>query len=163
MVIANRGYTFVALDTSALSNVIQDMSSVERFAETILRRHTIVLIPKLVLFEFSSNADVQKVFAQLQRLQHLCRVLGTRFCPSLDHEDLMHAETEGWLRAPPVYERGWRTLADAPASELRQLATQLPPSAEWLRKKKADLFETDRSLHRFVAENRLPPQPDIVV
>lgn len=107
MVIPSLHNIAVVLDTSALSNIIQDDPSVERFVKTVLRRQSVtVLVPRMVLFEWSSNADVQKVFEQILRLQRLCRELGAQFCHSLDHEELMGAETAQWLRGPPVHKLG---------------------------------------------------------
>jgi hypothetical protein len=115
MIIPSRSDLVVALDTSSLGNVVHDEATVERFTKVVLLRRATVLVSTLVLFEFSSNADVQKVFGQLQRLQRLCRVLGTRFCPALDHEQLMRAETERWLQDAPVHETG---LIQSPMGEV---------------------------------------------
>jgi hypothetical protein len=156
MLFAIRHNVPIAIDTSALSNALDSNAGVRQLADEVVRRNGVLLVSKVVLFELTANADVAAVLDHIRRLQRLCRLLETRFCPSYDNADLMSAETKGWQRGPPVYERGWSALAEASSAELRRVAVDMPESAHWLKQKKATLFDIDRGLHEDLTRQGFP-------
>ncbi|NTX17718.1 hypothetical protein HUA76_43855 [Myxococcus sp. CA056] len=147
MVIPSIAKTSVAIDTSALSDIVKSNSLTDQFTKTILSRPMNLLIPKVAISELVALETETNALRMLQRLQKLCRHLGERFCPSLDHLDIIKAELRGWQTGPPVHERGWRSLARATNSSLLEAAQTLPEVHKQLRDVKTRLFELDRSAY----------------
>ncbi len=163
MVIPSRINTAIALDTSALSNVLASDAAVDQFAATVLRRPVTVFVSTNVIVEISSDGDQERAFRMLQRFRRLCRKLGARFCPAPGDQDLMKGELRERLRGPPAYSEGWTSLEKASSAKLLAVAKGLPESYEWLRRKKADLFEKDRGLHQFMAARGVKTAPDEII
>jgi hypothetical protein len=144
----------VALDTSALSAVLGDSALRERFVRVVQRRHAAVVISTMVVFEFSSDGDVQRVTAACLALKALCRALPRSLRITPDHKELMRTEGRRVVREQPVLTTGWPDFAALPDAKIAAMATKLPESYEWLRDKKDDLHELDRGLAKFLEEER---------
>lgn len=162
-VIPRRVMNTVALDTSALSNVLENRDEVARFVRAVRRKDVTVCISDMVVFELSSNADVLGTRKRLEMLQALIRGLGPLLRRSPDFKELMRAEAGRWLTAPLVHPDSWGGFESASRAEVLSIAKQLPESYLWLRKKKKELFESDRNLSSYLAERGQKPDSLSVV
>ncbi|MFY0576170.1 hypothetical protein ACN28S_19010 [Cystobacter fuscus] len=133
-IIPTRFRCSIALDTSALGNALDDEHVMERFVNAVHRKHVTVFVSDMVLFEISSDGDVDGVFFRLQRLQALCRKIGPLMHRSPDYKDLIRAETRSWLKGP--ISKGWSDFENASRKELLKIARHLPESYIWMRKKR---------------------------
>jgi hypothetical protein len=163
MIIPSRINTTIALDTSALGNVLASDATVDHFAETVLRRPVTVFVSTIVISEISSDGDQERALRMLQLFQRLYRKLGPRLCLALHHEELMRAELSRRLRGPPAHPRGLTNLENARRGELLEIAKRLPESYERVEKTKERFLEADREYHRFVAEQKVEVTADSIV
>lgn len=163
MIIPSRVNTSIALDTSALSNVLASDATVDQFTETVLRRPVTIFVSTIVISEISSDGDRERALRMLQRFQRLCRKLGPRLCLALHHEELMRAELGRRLRGPPVHPRGLADLESARRGKLLEISQKFPESYERVQKTKEKFLESDREFHRFVAEQKVEITADSIV
>src|SRR5690349_10633078 len=133
----------------------------ERFVNAVHRKHVTVFVSDMVLFEISSDGDVDGVFFRLQRLQALCRKIGPLMHRSPDYKDLIRAETRSWLKGP--ISKGWSDFENASRKELLKIARHLPESYIWMRKKKEYLHREDRSMFRLLAEKGASPDASSII
>lgn len=163
-VVPMRRRTTLALDTCALGNALDDETTMRRFVQTIGRKYSVVFVSDIVLFELSSDRDVSRAFERLRALRRLCRELHGLIFRSPDHKEIMRVEVHERLKGPLAHRIDWSGIEDASDADLREIASQLPESYEWMRQKKKDLFESDRSLYRYLAEEKgIKLAPDALV
>ncbi|MGO9829310.1 MAG: PIN domain-containing protein [Myxococcaceae bacterium] len=150
----------LALDTSALGNVLDDEPTRRSFAEALRRRPATAFISDVVLFELSSDANFSEVLVRLRTLKALCREASPFLFRAPDHKDLMREEMRHWLTGAPAHNSDWGGITRAPDSELARVARKLPASHKWMVKKKDDLFQSDRGLHQFLAKRGVVFTPE---
>jgi hypothetical protein len=143
------GYS-VALDTSALSNVLNGGArAIRPFADATKRHGATVAISNTVLFELTADANIKGVARRLKGLQRLQRELGPLLCLSLQSTDLLNAEARSRLTAAPGYaDVDWTWLANAHRRDLLEVAADMRESYDFIRQRKNKLFELDRKLHQ---------------
>ncbi|MGO8967953.1 MAG: tyrosine-type recombinase/integrase [Myxococcaceae bacterium] len=142
----------LALDTSALGNLLDDEPTRRSFVATLHRRHASAFICDVVLFELSSDADSRGVLVRLRALKALCREAGSLIFRAPDHKELIREEMRRWLKGAPAHNSDWSGITKARDSELVRVARKLGDSHVWMVKKKDDLFRTDRGLHEFLVK-----------
>jgi hypothetical protein len=146
---------YVALDTSALSNLLNaEDDLIPRFIEAARRKNAIIGFSSTVLFEITSDRDLDAVVRRLEALQRLQRDLGPNLGLSLGLNDLLQAEARGWLRAPVVHDADWSGLAQANHADLRKFTADAAESYDFMSKKKQELFGLDRGLHGYLLEKQ---------
>src|SRR5260370_9375470 len=136
----------VALDNSALSDVLNVEANSQRFVSAVHRKQTTIFLSITVFFEGFADEDVDAVARRLQTFQRLHGELRPLLCMSLDNNELLQAEAQRRLTGPLKREGdALRWLVEAKPADLLNVAETLRREAhDFISKKKKELFELDK-------------------
>src|SRR5260370_25411887 len=84
----------VALDNSALSDVLNVEANSQRFVSAVHRKQATIFLSITVFFEGFADEDVDAVARRLQTFQRLHGELRPLLCMSLDNNELLQAEAQ---------------------------------------------------------------------
>ena len=144
----------VALDNSALGNVLVDEESVRRFAVHVQGRGFHTFVSDVVLDELFADPNAAKVLGRLKNLRSLCRLLEPSLWRIPDHHSFMSAEGRGRRDVWRAYYRDWGFVTAVPDSALEEHARLTESHAARVRQTKQEFFDLDRDLARWTATER---------
>lgn len=150
--IASKVPHFIALDTCALSDVLHSNALIDAFVAAVQKTSSKAYVCDLALMEMCADTHAGRIFAALKALRDLCLELGPAFLLTLEPDAILEEEGAHALpRSLPTKKEGWGPIPGASNRSLRLLMPLFAETYENVKAEKAEFFQTDRTLHEFIA------------